>query len=417
MVFHERHLGIYHFELRDEILYLRREEFGKIRSCLVVPKSLVPIACAIAHNDSHLGERKTIAKARQYFYWPTFRKDVANYVKSCRSCQQYKGHGAVIHQWRDLPPVEENGQRVAIDLIDLHGSRAGFRYCLTVVDHFSRYLRLYPLRAKTTRAVAAEFRNDVFRFGKPQLVIMDNGGEFMSSEFREFCKKAGIKQGLTIPYHPRGNSVLERAHRTLKTVLAILSQEHPNTWPDHIQETAKVLNEAVHTSLGTSHFLAFYGRHPNRVVGQLLLPPDKESRDEDKLDVRRLLRETLECTTRKYLKAANTKRKNTVLGVGDYAWVYIEEPLPSTAVKLNRKWKGPYKVIHVVDDGRAYQLENIFDGTTVKRAAEKLKVYVDSDQLLEKIDEHYLTAQEEQEISTDVRVRRLPGKFGDYIMT
>ena len=48
------------------------------------------IACSISHDDSHLGEYKSVAKARQYFYCPTLLKDVLRYVKAYRSCQQYK---------------------------------------------------------------------------------------------------------------------------------------------------------------------------------------------------------------------------------------------------------------------------------------------------------------------------------------
>lgn len=71
-----RNRPFYHFEIKDQILYLKREEVGKIRSCLVVPKVLIPVAYSIAHNDSHLGEHKAVAKAKQYFYRPTFLKDV-----------------------------------------------------------------------------------------------------------------------------------------------------------------------------------------------------------------------------------------------------------------------------------------------------------------------------------------------------
>ena len=407
----------YQFELQDEVLYVKREEFDKVRSCLVIPKALIPIACAISHNESHLGERKSVAKAKQTFYWPTMLKDVQKYVKSCKLCQQFKGHGATHHHWKDLPPVEENCQRVAIDLIDLHGSRAGYRYALTVVDHFSRFLRIYPLRNKTTQAVAAEFKKDICQFGKPRLVIMDNGGEFRGQEFREFCSKAGIKQGYTIPYHPRGNSVIERAHRTLKTVLAILSQKHPNTWPQHIQETAKALNEAVHTSLGTSPFFAFYGRHPNREVGQLMLPVDEEAETVDKLQVKELLKETMRRTTEGYLKNANAHRKDVTLELGSLAWVHIEEPLPDTAVKLNRKWRGPFKIVEVIDGGRAYRLENVFDGSEVKRAAEKLKPYVERDGILDKIEERFLNPDEDDAVHTQgSRVRRPPERFQDYVM-
>ena len=412
----------YHFELRDDLLYLRREELNRVRYCLVIPKKLIHIACSVAHDDSHLGERKSVSKARQQFYWPTLLRDMIHFVKSCRSCQMYKNHGAIIHHWRDLPPVEDNGQRVAIDLIDLHGSRAGYRYCLTVIDHFSRYLRVYPLRNKTTKAVAIAFKSDICRFGTPKLVLMDNGGEFTSAEFKEFCRKAGVKQGFTIPYHPRGNSVLERAHRTLKTVLAILSQEHPNTWPDHVHEAEKAMNEAVHTSLGTSPFFAFYGRHPVREFGQLRLPDDDiDDSSEGECNMKEILKETARRMTKKYRDAANRDRKNQEVGVGSYVWVHVEEPLPNTAIKLNPKWQGPYKVTHVVDEGRAYQLENLFDGSRITRAAEKLKLYVDRDRILGELDECLPVPEEESETEEEPvlapRIRRPPARLDDYVTT
>ena len=413
---------LHHFELEDGLLYLRREEFDRLRFCLVVPKSLVAIACSIAHDDSHLGERKSVTKARQYFYWPSILRDVTHYVKSCKSCQQYKNHGAIVHHWKDLPPVEDNGQRVAIDLIDLHGSRVGYRYCLTVIDHFSRYLRIYPLRNKITKTVVLAFKLDICRFGTPKLVIMDNGGEFTSAEFKDFCRKAGIKQGFTIPYHPRGNSVLERAHRTLKTVLAILSQEHPNTWPEHINETEKAMNEAVHTSLGTSPFFAFFGRHPIREVGQLQLPDDDIEGSGEKFNRKELLKKTAERMTKSYLAYANSGRKNETLSVGKQVWVYVEEPLPNTAIKLNQKWQGPYQITHVVDNGRAYRLENVFDGTLITRAAGKLKVYVERDKFLDRIEEKFLNAEEQEEIDIALeprttRERRPPARLADYLVS
>jgi transposase InsO family protein len=41
-------------------------------------------------------------------------------------------------------------------------------------------------------------------------VISDRGGEFMSSDFKEFCDKHGIKREYTIPGTPQQNGVVER---------------------------------------------------------------------------------------------------------------------------------------------------------------------------------------------------------------
>ena len=43
----------------------------------------------------------------------------------------------------------------------------------------------------------------------------DNGGEFESNAFNEFCSDAGICRQLTVPYNPQQNGVAERKNRTV----------------------------------------------------------------------------------------------------------------------------------------------------------------------------------------------------------
>ena len=60
---------------------------------LVVPKehrSDVLIECHDVPTAGHLGRDKTLARVKQYYYWPHMDKFVAQYVKSCEVCQQCK---------------------------------------------------------------------------------------------------------------------------------------------------------------------------------------------------------------------------------------------------------------------------------------------------------------------------------------
>ena len=50
---------------------------------------------------------------------------------------------------------------------------------------------------------------------KINILRLDNGGEFTSNEFNDFCKEAGIKRELTIPYNPQQNGVEERKNRSI----------------------------------------------------------------------------------------------------------------------------------------------------------------------------------------------------------
>ena len=43
----------------------------------------------------------------------------------------------------------------------------------------------------------------------------DNGGEYESHQFEDFCKEVGIKRQLTVPYNPQQNGVVEREQNYL----------------------------------------------------------------------------------------------------------------------------------------------------------------------------------------------------------
>ena len=48
-----------------------------------------------------------------------------------------------------------------------------------------------------------------------KILRSDNGGEYTSTEFNDFCKEAGIRRELTVPYNPQQNGVAERKNRTI----------------------------------------------------------------------------------------------------------------------------------------------------------------------------------------------------------
>ena len=55
----------------------------------------------------------------------------------------------------------------------------------------------------------------------------DNGGEYLSSEFRDYLSREGIRHELTIPKTPQQNGVAERMNRTLvESVRSMLIDAH-----------------------------------------------------------------------------------------------------------------------------------------------------------------------------------------------
>ncbi|CAI7806699.1 unnamed protein product [Closterium sp. NIES-53] len=93
------------------------------------------------------------------------------------------------------------------------------RYFLLVVDDYSRYTTVFPLRSKGDvtevlidwiRAARLQLRQS---FGSDYPVLRlhsDRGGEFSSGLLRAFCRARGIRQTFTLPDSPQQNGIVER---------------------------------------------------------------------------------------------------------------------------------------------------------------------------------------------------------------
>ncbi|CAI7752405.1 unnamed protein product [Closterium sp. NIES-53] len=93
------------------------------------------------------------------------------------------------------------------------------RYFLLVVDDYSRYTTVFPLRSKgevtevlidwirgARRKLSESFGSDL-----PVLRLhSDRGGEFSSDLLRAFCRAEGIHQTFTLPASPQQNGIAER---------------------------------------------------------------------------------------------------------------------------------------------------------------------------------------------------------------
>ncbi|CAI5476555.1 unnamed protein product [Closterium sp. Yama58-4] len=93
------------------------------------------------------------------------------------------------------------------------------RYFLLVVDDYTRYTTVFPLRSKGEvpdvlipwiRAVRLQL-HEPFHTDLPVLRLhSDRGGEFFSDLLRDFCRGEGILQSFTLPASPQQNGIAER---------------------------------------------------------------------------------------------------------------------------------------------------------------------------------------------------------------
>jgi transposase InsO family protein len=147
------------------------------------------------------------------------------------------------------------------DLMDLNtyeSKNQHYRYILTVVDSFSKFVMLARLKSKESREVVKGFEEQIL----PQTtgeywgsycktLITDNGTEFKNEQMSEFCEQNNIKQVFGLSYSPKSNALAEATNNIIRNILRHLFIKNGNTkWCDYLPTILKSINDTAPSSTG-----------------------------------------------------------------------------------------------------------------------------------------------------------------------
>ncbi|KAL9976592.1 hypothetical protein ACROYT_G013913 [Oculina patagonica] len=248
------------------------------RDRMVLPKKYhIKVYEELHENMGHLGADRVVELARERFYWPFMRADITHYVtKVCHCLKQRK---PATHVNAPLQPIVSTTpfQLVSMDFVHLEPSSGGYQYILVIMDHYTRFAQAYATRDKSAKTAADKLYNDfIMRFGFPETIHHDQGGEFENKLFYNLEKLSGIKHSRTTPYHPQGNGQVERFNRTLLSMLRALPEKQKSRWRDHLNKVVHAYNCTRHDSTGFSPFYLLFGRNPRLPIDLMfgLKPPE-----------------------------------------------------------------------------------------------------------------------------------------------
>jgi IS30 family transposase len=85
----------------------------------------------------------------------------------------------------------------------------GHVYMLVAVDKFTKWVEAAPVTTQDSIAAINFIKSIIFRFGVPHSIITDNGTNFTSKEFKNYCESMGIKLKFALVAHPKTNGQVE----------------------------------------------------------------------------------------------------------------------------------------------------------------------------------------------------------------
>jgi putative transposase len=128
-----------------------------------------------------------------------------------------------------------------------------FVFVLLIVDGYSRAIVGWDVAEsmETTRITLAVQRAKERYGDHGQRMISDNGPQFVSKDFKEFVRQAGMTHVTTSPYYPQSNGKVEAANKTMKKTMRPAAARNLAEARTRLAEWVQHYNEVrLHSAIG-----------------------------------------------------------------------------------------------------------------------------------------------------------------------
>jgi hypothetical protein len=332
---------------------------------IALPEILVDDVIRIFHEQyGHFGITKIYSLMNRHFFFRRMRSRIERFVKSCDTCQKCKFPNRALSG--EMHPIiaENPGDLVTVDYYGpLPESRSRVTYIFVVIDSFSKFVRLYPLRRAQAKISAQKIVNDFHRIIPVKAVLSDHGTQFQSRQWQDTLRSWGIRPTFSTIRHPQSNPT-ERVMKELSRLFRTYCSRSHAGWSTILSKIELLFNVTPDISTGYSPYEIVSGKNPSNPLSDLadtILPANPpKAVYEIRADVRARLRQAAE--QRKKWK----KSRGDVFHVDDFV-LLRENPISDAANKVISKFCPLYSGPYVVDGVPHPNVYALRDPTTNER--------------------------------------------------
>ena len=268
--------------LKISMIQPKKRIVEKGSNCIVVKKSEVSRLVDSAYYETKGEGARKLSKQMFQIYLGLSRQIIQHGLNSMKQQQKVR---PLFQNKAPLRPiraskVQERHQVDRVSMISIPATVDGdtYKYIMSVIDIFSRFLFLRPLQTKETSEVAEHLLDIYIEHGPPEILQSDQGPEF-KGVVKTVCETLNVRIIKSSAYSPQTRGKDERSHRTWKEKIKfdLINNNGDLNWVEYLQQYQQLYNESPHRSLGQlSPFEVYFGRKPNRHRNKLFLGGKKD---------------------------------------------------------------------------------------------------------------------------------------------
>jgi hypothetical protein len=218
------------------------------------------------HLQGHFGVQAVFNKLwHQGYWWPKIRNHIQQELSECDACNRFNVTKSGFHPFTPFSSIGP-GDHFQIDLsTHLPPSSDGYTALLAVIDVFTGFVILRPLRNAEMETVARKLWKIFCLIGWPRILQSDNGPEFVNQILRALVKLTGIDHRLISPYNPRADGKVERVIGSTMMIIKKLLHGAKHNWSIYVPFAQVTFNDKISSLTSSSPFSLMFGRNLNEL--------------------------------------------------------------------------------------------------------------------------------------------------------
>lgn len=227
--------------------------------------------------------------------------------------------------------------------MDLYSS--GGTTFLTIIDNFTKYAQAIPVPTANSIHIAEALISIFAVIGTPVKITTNSDPKFDNDVITEICAVHNIHIHFTTPYNPNSNSPVERLHSTLAELIRIQHITDRDEPINRMKYAIIAYNNTIHSVTGFTPFELLYGHTSSR--NPLELHCSKEFYQQYVIKHKQIMENVQKLVTSKLnvIEKLNKDKQTAPFKVGDTVYKQVAKTARSN--KLEPKYLGPYKIVHI----------------------------------------------------------------------